>query len=210
MTTALALPLRSATPTAWVEQVLADPDALLDDHAHLERAAAANALQLMTRCPSHVPAERWIGRLTGLARDEVEHLGTVTSLLVQRGGQPSRSHVNPYARDLRQLVRTGEGPRELVDRLLVSALIEARSCERFGLLADAGHELSWLYADLVASEAGHHRLFVNLATTVQPTTSAGDVEARWDELLDAEAAVLARQPGGPRMHAGVAAGAHRD
>lgn len=197
------LPLRSATPSGWVAQVLADPNALLDDHGHLERAAAANALQLMTRCPSHVPAERWIGRLTGLARDEVEHLGTVTSLLVQRGGTPSRSHVNPYARALRGLVRTGEGARELIDRLLVSGLIEARSCERFALLADADHDLSTLYASLVASEAGHHRLFVNLAAVVDPDGRHGDVEARWEELLDAEAEVLARQPGGPRMHAGM-------
>ncbi len=197
---AAELPLRQWTDRAWVDQVLAAPDDLLDDHAHLERAAAANALQLMTRCPEHVPSERWIGRLTGLANDEVEHLGTVISLLVSRGGAPSRSHVNPYAKDLRKLVRTGQGKAELVDRLLVSALIECRSCERFALLADAGHELSGLYDSLVASELGHHRLFVNLAGVVDP---GQDVEARWDELLEAEAEVLARQPGGPRMHAGL-------
>lgn len=202
MNTLEQLPLRTATDPSWLTQVLAEPDELLNDHGHLERAAAANALQLMTRCPAHVPAERWIGRLTGLARDEVDHLGTVTSLLVQRGGTPSRSHVNPYARDLRNLVRTGEGARELIDRLLVSALIEARSCERFSLLAAAGHELSPLYADLVASEAGHHRLFVNLAATVDPDGALDDVDARWQALLDAEAEVMARQPGGPRMHAG--------
>ncbi len=193
------LPLRSRTHDGWVAQVLADPDELLSDHAHLERAAAANALSLMTRCPPHVPAERWIGRLTGLARDEVEHLGTVTSLLVQRGSAPSRSHANPYAKDLRRLVRTGQGAAELIDRLLVSALIELRSCERFGLLADAGHDLSPLYADLVASEAGHHRLFLGLARLVTPDE---DVDARWASLLDREAEILAQQPGGVRMHAG--------
>lgn len=194
------LPLASWTDGAWVQQVLAAPDELLDDHGHLERAAAANALQLMTRCPEHVPSERWIGRLTGLANDEVEHLATVTSLLVSRGGAPSRSHRNPYARDLRGLVRMGQGADELVDRLLVSALIECRSCERFALLADAGHELSPLYADLVHSELGHHRLFVNLATAVQPD---GRVDQRWADLLVAEADIIARQPGGARMHAGL-------
>lgn len=194
------VPLRAWTDPAWVAQVLAAPDALLDDHGHLERAAAANALQLMTRCPDHVPSERWINRLTGLARDEVDHLATVTSLLASRGRAPSRSHRNPYARDLRTLVRTGRGAEELVDRLLVSALIECRSCERFAMLADAGHELSGLYADLVASELGHHRLFVNLAHAVLPD---GDVAGRWEELLAAEAAVMARQPGGARMHAGL-------
>lgn len=192
------LPLRVATPTAWVDQVLADPVGLLSDHAHLERAAAANALQLMTRCPPHVPSERWIGRLTGLARDEVDHLATVTSLLVQRGAAPARSHANPYAKDLRALVRTGEGARELVDRLLVSGLIELRSCERFGMLARAGHELSGVYEELVASEAGHHRLFVNLAHLVAPDD---DVDGRWQALLDAEGGIASSQPGGPRMHA---------
>jgi tRNA-(ms[2]io[6]A)-hydroxylase len=197
------LELRSTTEQGWVDQVLAQPNALLNDHGHLERAAAANALQLMTRCPLHVPSERWIGRLTGLARDEVEHLGTVNSLLMSRGGAPSRSHVNPYARSLRSLVRMGQGVRELIDRLLVSALIEARSCERFDLLANAEHELSPLYAGLVASEAGHHRLFVNLATAVDPQGQHGDVEERWQSLLDQEAELLAQQPGGARMHAGL-------
>lgn len=199
----LDLPLRWATPSAWVAQVLADPHTLLSDHGHLERAAAANALQLMTRCPAHVPSDRWIGRLTGLARDEVEHLGMVNSLLVSRGGQPTRSHMNPYARDLRNLVRTGEGVCELIDRLLVSALIEVRSCERFDLLGRAGHELSGLYAGLVASEAGHHRLFVNLATAVDPTGNHDDVERRWQELLVLEAEIIQAQPGGARMHAGM-------
>ncbi len=194
------VPLASWTDAAWVDQVLAHPDELLDDHGHLERAAAANALQLMTRCPQDVPSERWIGRLIGLANDEVEHLATVTSLLISRGGAPSRSHHNPYARDLRKLVRTGQGTDELVDRLLVSALIECRSCERFALLADAGHELSSLYADLVHSELGHHRLFVNLALAVQQGRT---VRARWAELLEAEAEVVAAQPGGARMHAGL-------
>ena len=195
-----ALPLRWPTPPAWTATALASPLALLDDHAHLERDAAVNALALLRRLPADRPAERWVRALTGVARDEVDHLGTVTRELTRRGGELSRSHRNPYAAALRDHVRSGQGPDELVDRLLVSALIEVRSCERFGLLAGAGADVSPLYAALEASELGHYRLFLRLAELV------ADVEVvsrRWDELLDVEAAVAAAQAPGPRMHAGV-------
>lgn len=193
--------LRWHTPAAWAEAVLTEPLALLDDHAHLERDAAANALGLLRRLPTGGGADRWVRALTGVARDEIDHLGTVTRELTRRGGSLSRSHRNPYAAGLRDHVRRGRGADELVDRLLVAALIELRSCERFGLLAGAGATLSPLYGDLVASELGHYRLFLRLAELVRPATT---VAARWDALLDEEAAVAAAQPPGPRMHAGVA------
>jgi tRNA-(ms[2]io[6]A)-hydroxylase len=193
------LPLRWRTPATWADAVLAEPLSLLDDHAHLERDAAANALALLRRLPADRPAERWVRALTGVARDEIEHLALVSRELARRGGELSRSHRNPYAAELRRAVRAGQGPAELVDRLLVSALIELRSCERFGLLGAAGHDLSPLYADLTASEVGHYRLFLRLAATVAP---ADEVAVRWEELLASEAAVAARQEPGPRMHAG--------
>lgn len=194
-----ALPLRWHTPAAWAAAALASPLALLDDHAHLERDAAANALALLRRLPADRPAERWVRALTGVARDEVDHLATMTRELTRRGGELSRSHRNPYAAGLRDHVRNGRGPDELVDRLLVSALIEVRSCERFGLLAGAGDDLSPLYADLTASELGHYRLFLRLAELVAP---ADAVARRWADLLEAEAVVAAAQAPGPRMHAG--------
>lgn len=196
------LPLRWRTPTAWADAAVASPLELLDDHAHLERDAAVNALALLRRLPADRPAERWVRALTGVARDEVDHLGTVTRELTRRGGELSRSHRNPYAAGLRDHVRTGHGPDELVDRLLVSALIELRSCERFGLLAATGSELAPLYADLTASELGHYRLFLRLAAQVVPAEA---VPARWHELLDVEATVASAQPPGPRMHAGAPA-----
>lgn len=200
------LPLRWHTPTAWAADVLAEPVALLHDHAHLERDAAANALALLRRLPDGYPAERWVQRLTGVARDEVEHLAVVSRELDRRGGRFTREHRNGYAAGLRRLVRAGQAGRELADRLLVSALIELRSVERFGLLATAGHELSPLYADLAASELGHYRLFVRLAEAALP---ADEVTERWEELLDAEGGIARAQPPGARMHAGPAAGGGR-
>lgn len=201
------LPLTYATPPEWAGAALSAPLDLLNDHAHLEKKAAANALELLNRWPEPRPPENWVAAMTAVARDEVEHLAVVCRLLARRGGRLTKQHTNPYAADLRRLVRQGEGPAELVDRLLVSSLIEARSCERFRLLADAceeGHtradkELRKLYAGLWASEHGHYLSFLQLAERIQPPD---EVARRWGQVLDAEAAIIQRQPPGPRMHSG--------
>lgn len=190
-------PLRTRTPASWAPRVLTEPVALLDDHAHLEQAAAANALALIRRRPDRVPADRWVERLTSVTQDEVAHLSLVHRELTRRGGELSRAHRNSYAAGLRRHVRAGDGAWDLVDRLLVSAIIELRSYERFVALAAADHGLSPLYAGLRDSEAGHHRLFLQLAEAAAPQL---DVDARWREWLDLEAEVLADQPPGPRIH----------
>jgi tRNA-(ms[2]io[6]A)-hydroxylase len=199
------LPLRYATPAGWAATVLQKPLDLLNDHAHLEKKAATNALELLNRFPEPNPPENWVTAMTAVARDEVEHLAVVTRLLARRGGRLSRQHRNEYASRLRDLVRMGTGPGELVDRLMISALIEARSCERFKLLAEVckdDAELAKLYRGLWASEHGHYRTFIQLAEQIQPEKL---VAKRWDEMLDAEAAIIATQPPGPRMHSGVEA-----
>ena len=193
------LPLRYQTPDVWAAQVLRDPAALLNDHAHLEKKAAANALELLNRWPEPNPPEYWVEKMTAIARDEVEHLAVVSRLLARRGGRLTKYHRNPYAQALRELVRRGTGVSELLDRLMVSALIEARSCERFEVLSrncgDA--ELAKLYSELWASENGHYRIFIDLARQLPEMR---DVEGRWSELLDAEAAIITAQSPGPRMH----------
>src|SRR5688572_24348467 len=113
------LPLRYATPAAWAAGVLADPLALLNDHAHLEKKAAANALELLNRWPEPNPPENWVAAMTAVARDEVEHLAVVSRLLARRGGRLTRQHANPYASALHKLVRRGRGQEELVDRLMI-------------------------------------------------------------------------------------------
>src|SRR5438105_2780742 len=186
------LPLRFFTAATWAQSVLTEPLELLNDHAHLEKKAAANALELVNRWPEPNPPENWVAAMTAIARDEVEHLSIVSRLLARRGGRLTRQHSNPYAGELRKLVRKGRGPEELVDRLMISALIEARSCERFKLLADACEdgELKRLYENLWASEHGHYRTFIQLAEQIQPVP---DVQRRWDQMLDEEAKIIQRQ-----------------
>lgn len=197
------LPLRYQTPPSWAQGPLSQPLLLLNDHAHLEKKAAANALEMLNRWPEPSPPENWVAALTAIARDEVEHLAVVCRLLARRGGRLTKQHSNPYANELRKLVRMGTGPAELVDRLIVSALIEARSCERFKLLAEASEdaELTKLYRGLWASEHGHYRSFLQLAEQIQQPET---VSRRWEEMLDAEARIIADQEAGPRMHSGIA------
>src|SRR4051794_858931 len=91
------LPLRYRTPAHWALHVLARPLELLNDHAHLERKAATNALELLNRWPEPNPPENWVAAMTAVARDEVEHLATVSRLLARRGGRLTKSHANPHA-----------------------------------------------------------------------------------------------------------------
>jgi len=195
------LPLKYHTPPHWAQSVLSRPLDLLNDHAHLEKKAAANALELVNRYPEPTPPEHWVEAMTAIARDEVEHLAIVCRMLARRGARLTRQHSNPYASQLRSLVRMGRGPAELVDRLMVSALIEARSCERFKLLADACEDaqLAKLYRGLWSSEHGHYRTFLQLAEQIQ---DADHVTKRWEQMLTAEAKIIADQPPGPRMHSG--------
>ena len=201
-----ALPLHSRTPVEWARAVLADPIRLLMDHAFLEKKAATNALELLTRWPGDdLPG--WAETMTGVARDEATHLAQVTRILLRRGGRLDRIHKNPYANSLRLLVRKGD-PAEILDRLLVSAAIEVRSCERFAVLAaaSADAELAAFYEALFASEFGHYRVFLELARKMADPAS---VEARWQQLLTSEAEILAGQEAGPRIHSGCSTPAGR-
>jgi tRNA-(ms[2]io[6]A)-hydroxylase len=197
------LPLHSRTPRAWGREALADPVALLADHAFLEKKAAINAMELMVRWPGEwTPG--WVETLTGIARDEAAHLAQTVRLLTRRGGRLERGHRSPYANALRLLVRKG-GTDELLDRLLVSALIEARSCERFAVLAAAAVEtepdLAAFYQALFSSELGHYKTFLKLA---KQAAAQDAVEARWGQMLAAEARILGEQAPGSRIHSGVA------
>jgi tRNA-(ms[2]io[6]A)-hydroxylase len=196
------LPLHSRTPIEWGRSVLAEPLSLLIDHAFLEKKAATNALELLTRWPNDW-MDGWVEAMTGIARDEMSHFAQVVRILLNRGGRLDRFHKNPYANGLRQLVRKASR-QELLDRLLVAALIEVRSCERFSVLASASDdpELGPFYRSLYASELGHYRIFLHLAGKFTPQA---EVDARWQQMLAEEAAILAVQEVGPRIHSGVPA-----
>ena len=198
------LPLLYRTPDEWAAMALGDPLALLNDHAYLEKKAASNALELLNRWPEPAPPEEWTLTLSAIASDEAAHLSSVVRLLSERGGRLQRTHRNDYANQLRQHVRKGRGSAELVDRLLVSALIELRSCEHFNLLArdcrgrEAG--LARFYERLWSSERGHYHVFLKLAGL---TLRREQVEDRWHEFLQIEANIIQAQAPGPRIHSGL-------
>ena len=191
----LAPPLRSATDPRWLPLALARFDEVLLDHAHCEQKAAASAMALVAAYPERSTLVR---RLVRLAVEELRHFRLVHEGIVGRGLVLGRDHGDPYARQLVALARTGAVER-LVDRLLLAALIEARSHERLALLAGglADPELAAFYRSLATSEAGHHRLFVELATEVAGADAAA---RRLDELAEAEAAIVAALPLEPRVH----------
>ncbi len=197
------LPLLTRTPDAWAAVALSDPVALLNDHAYLEKKAATNALELLNRWPSPSCLGEWTTILSAIAGDEASHLAAVVRLLSERGGHLDRSHRNDYANRLRLRVRKGRGDKELLDRLLVSALIELRSCERFEVLARHCREcdpvLGRFYRRLWSSELGHYRVFLQLSGWVVPRE---ELDERWREMLAVEAEAIAAQPPGPRIHSG--------
>jgi tRNA-(ms[2]io[6]A)-hydroxylase len=188
--------LKVPTDAAWAAEALRDVDAVLVDHAHCEMKAASNALSLATRHPADAELVR---ALTDLAREEIEHFQRVLALLVERAVALGPPPVDTYAAALRraahQLPRGPGDAASAVDRLLVGALIEARSCERFKLLAEATADkpehaaVHALWNDLLASEARHYRTFVDLATRVAGGDRAA-VLARLERVASAEADIV--------------------
>jgi len=189
------LPLLSQTDPRWAEAALADVGGVLVDHAHCEKKAAATAMSLVSSYPEK---SELVSRCVRLAQEELRHFQQVHDRLTRRGLALGRDHGDPYARALRDLVRKDE-PGRLTDRLLVCALIEARSCERLEILAErlTDADLSGFYAALATAEAGHFRLFVDLAKLYD---DPGAVDGRFEELLREEAGIVARLPIEARIH----------
>lgn len=203
--------LTQPTSARWVEAALADLDAVLVDHAHCEMKAASNALSLAVRASQ---APQVVGHLVALAEEELSHFRRVLGELERRGIPLGPPPLDAYAAELRKIVRaerkgtpSGNGlasTTALVDRLLVAALIEARSCERFRLLAEALRErgpadLHALYHELLAAEARHFRTFVDLAHEVARPDDAW-VAARLDVVARLEGELSSRLSGRPTIH----------
>jgi tRNA-(ms[2]io[6]A)-hydroxylase len=191
------LRLASRTGAAWTAHALAHLDEVLLDHAHCEKKAAGAALTLLFQYPDQAT---WQAPLAALAREELAHFEAVLGWLRQRGLAFRRQRASPYAGRLRSATAARE-PARRVDALLCAALIEARSCERLGLLADALPDpgLAGLYRSLHAAEARHHALYVELACQAAPRDA---VAARLAELAAHEARVLAELPPLARLHGG--------
>lgn len=193
-----AFELAWRTPAGWAEAALADPLALLSDHAHCELGAAAAAQGMLARRPE---ADELVERLAAHALDELRHFKQVHRVLRDLGGSLEPVRVNAYAEALTS--RCERGARNLLDRLLVAAVIERRSLERFELLAAAAEArqpvLAELYRELAPSEAGHAALFVELARDLFPAEDVPGRLARW---LAFEGETIARLDFAPRIHSG--------
>jgi tRNA-(ms[2]io[6]A)-hydroxylase len=184
------LGLACSTDPAWAARAAEKLDEVLVDHAHCELKAASNALSLAARSPSFPDVAR---RLVDLAEEEIRHYRRVLEELDRRGvavGKPQSS------------TRARSAAASLSDRLLVGALIEARSCERFRLLADelarrGRPDLAALYDELFAAEARHHRTFVDLAARVVGADAARE---RLAALAIIEGDIAARAGAEPRIH----------
>jgi tRNA-(ms[2]io[6]A)-hydroxylase len=196
--------LTRTTDPRWADVALADLPSLLVDHAHCEMKAATNALSLATRWPDYPEVTR---ALAELAEEELRHFRAALDELCRRGIALGKPEVDVYAAEVRKLASVGRygAPCDpLVDRLLVGAVIEARSCERFRLLIDAlrvrGDEPGLLsfYEELFASEARHYRTFVDLAVAVKGDEAA--VRKRLAEIAQAEGRLIERLGVQPTMH----------
>ncbi len=197
------LQLTYRTPPEWVGRIGEDPLALLADHAHCELKAAASAQALIVK---NAGRPRLVAPLSALAREELEHFERVHTTLRERGGELGPAIRSPYAEGL--IARANATRRDaLLDRLLVAALIEARSLERFHLLATGleDAELARLYAELLKSEARHRTLFVRFARDIFP---ADLVEERLTELLELEAELVRGLPFSARVHSGIGSTPH--
>ena len=184
------------TPSAWIDWALQHPDILLIDHAHCEKKAASTALNLMFR---YVDRPELLDALSQLAREELLHFEQVLQIMRQRG--VSYDHMTParYAKGLRQHVRTSE-PGRLIDTLIVGALIEARSCERFAALAPhVDEELGRYYRYLLKSESRHFADYLALAEKY-----AGEpIEERVSFFKEVERELVESPDSEFRFHSGV-------
>lgn len=175
------------TDPRWVNIVEKKIEDILTDHAWCEQKASTNALNLVVNNPQHTDMVR---DLLAIAKEELEHFEQVHELIIARGYTLGMECRDEYVNDLYQFIKKG-GSREqaLVERLLFSALIEARSCERFRVLSlnIQDEELAKFYHDLMVSEAGHYTTFLGYAKKYGKSI---DVDKRWKEWLEYEATII--------------------
>ena len=182
------LKLQLPTDPTWVKNVVeSNIEELLVDHAFCEQKAASNAITLIVQNPN---LSDLVQQMTDLVQEEMEHFKRVHQIILDRGYVLGRERKDGYVNELRKFIIIGGGREaQLIDRLLFSAMIEARSCERFKVLSENinDKQLSAFYHELMISEATHYAMFINLAKKYAETI---DVDKRWKEFLAYEADVV--------------------
>ncbi|MCL9808779.1 tRNA-(ms[2]io[6]A)-hydroxylase [Flavobacterium luminosum] len=181
------LGLKLKTDPKWVNIAEGNISEILSDHAWCEQKAATNAITLII---NNSEKEELVTELTNIALEEMEHFKMVHNIIKERNLEFTRERKDDYVNQLAKfLKKDGSREQSLVDRLLFSAMIEARSCERFKVLSEniQDEELAKFYRDLMISEANHYTVFLNFARKY------GDVEEvnkRWKEWIDYEGEII--------------------
>lgn len=181
------LGLKLPTDPRWVNIVESNIEEILTDHAWCEQKAATNAISIITL---NSEKSELVSAMIALAKEEMEHFEQVVTIIQKRGLFFGRERKDSYVNELYKFAQKGGSRNQaLVDRLLFSAMIEARSCERFKLLSEkiTDPELASFYRELMISEAGHYTTFLNFARQYAENIN---VEARWKEWLAFEAEVI--------------------
>jgi tRNA-(ms[2]io[6]A)-hydroxylase len=182
------LKLQLPTDPLWVKNVVeSNIEELLTDHAFCEQKAASNAITLIVQNPN---LSDLVQEMALLVQEEMDHFKRVHDIIVERGFLLGKERKDNYVNELRKFIIIGGGREaQLIDRLLFSAMIEARSCERFKVLSENINDpqLSAFYHELMVSEATHYAMFIRLA---KKYAVAIDVDKRWKEFLAYEAEVI--------------------
>lgn len=192
------LRLKLATDPRWVNLASKSLQDILTDHAYCEQKAASTCISLIQNFPER---EDLVNQLAPIVTEEWGHFRRVIAEMKKRKLKLGRQRKDEYVNRLMNLERKGDKiERQLMDKLLIAALIEARSCERFRILSENLPEpaLRKFYRLFMVSEAGHYSLFMKLAKKYMP---ANVVRERWKELLEAEKEIMASLDlKGDRMH----------
>ncbi len=188
-------PLIYQTPAAWIETVLADFDAFLQDHAAAEKKASGMAISMLSHYPDRVEL---VAAMAELAVEELSHYREVVKWIHSRGQITSADTKDAYVIEFRNSLRQGKDIY-LLDRLLIAGVIEARGAERFGLIADAleAGPLKKFYQSIAHSEERHYQLFLELAAVYLPQDM---IDQRWQELLEIEAEIVSQLPIRAALH----------
>lgn len=193
------LRLKLPTDPRWVNIVEQNIEDILTDHAWCEQKAATNAITIIT-INSEFPD--LVTDMLALAKEEIEHFQMVNDIIQKRGLVLGRERKDEYVGELAQYMKksnTGSRVSGLVERLLFSAMIEARSCERFKVLSEniQDEELAQFYRELMESEAGHYTTFITYARKYGVGI---DVEKRWREWLEFESNVISKYGKSQTVH----------
>mgnify|MGYP002380963939 CR=1 FL=1 len=181
------LHLQSLTDKNWVEVAESNIEQILSDHAWCEQKAASSAISMIVKFPEFPEV---VSKMTELVAEEIGHFGRVHQFILKRNLQLAPERKDNYVNDLLKFLKNGgDRKTQLIERLLIAAMIEARSCERFKVLSMnvKDIELAQFYRELMESEAAHYTMFITLARSIGKREM---VDLRWRELVQFEEEIM--------------------